>query len=106
MTEEQLKNANKIKSRRDHLIFFKDNILEYMEESDVSGFKSGREQLCKIQSIWHHLLSRFCNKYCDVEKAPLLAPDISDPDGRELYKDLCAVADKWIKIYDERLKEL
>ena len=106
MTEEQLKKANGIKSRRDHLVFFKRDLLEYMEEESKTGFKSSMDSLNKIQMVWHHLLSRFCHKFCDREEAPVLSPNISDPDGKELYNDLCAVADKWINIYDERLKEL
>ena len=105
MTQEQLKEANSIKSKQDSLVFFKRNLKEYMEESAI-GFEDGTDSLNKIQTVWHRLLTHFCQKYCNKNEAPVLSPTISDPDGMALYEDLCAVADKWIDIYEKRLEEI
>ena len=104
MTEETLKEAQKCSSRIRTLELFKSDLLAYMEEDQTKvsvedHFEIGRR-------LWDRLLRRFSKTFKLAIEAPSIDVSISDEDGRQLYFDLCAVADKHIDIYKKRMEEL
>lgn len=83
---------------------FKKDLTNYMKDDDND--KKFLLQFDDARLIWNSLLSRFSKKPKNICTAPNLIPDDLNNDADELYKDLCAVADKWIDIYEKRLEEL
>lgn len=104
MTEEAFKKAQKCNSRIRTLECFKSDLLAYMEEDSTrvsmgDHFEHGTR-------LWDRLLKRFSNSFKLAVDAPSIDVSISDEDGKQLYFDLCAVADKHIAMYKKRMEEL
>ncbi len=105
MTVETLKEAQKINSTINALKTFKSELLDFMQDDIITV--PLEDHVHKGQLLWWKVLHKLpFNKLKDVDEAPLLRVQISDEDGREIYEDLCDVADKWIYILNKRMEEL
>ena len=104
MTEETLKEAQKCNSRIRTLECFKSDLLAYMEE-DLTKVPM-EEHFDHGRRLWDRLLRRFTKSFKSTIDAPSIGVSISDEDGKQLYFDLCAVADKHIDMYKKRMEEL
>ena len=104
MTEETFKEARKCSNRIRTLECFKSDLLTYMEE-DMTKVPM-EDHFDHGTRLWARLLRRFSKSYKLTIEAPVIDVSISDEDGRQLYFDLCAVADKHINIYKKRMEEL